>query len=151
MPRLRPDKSVEANFRRVMPRLLQRYLRRGRKVVRARAANEKLHRFRIQTKRMRYITELYLELFPRALRRVEKEFRRLQNLLGELQDQSMIQAWFERRLGRVRNPRRQAEYQRVLHRARARQTAIRAEFFRRWEKLESGGFGKKLISRIKKA
>ena len=150
MPRLRPTRSVQVNFRRIMPRLVRRYFRRGRRLAKSQPTNRELHQFRIRTKRIRYITEVYRELFPRAVGNSVGEFRRIQQILGFLQDQCMIQAYFERRLMHVRTPARQVEYLRVLHRARVRQNWLRNAFFRRWAKLQRAGFEKKLLARIRK-
>ena len=149
MPSLRPEKSVRGNFRRVVPRLMRRYFRRGRRLVKARAAFPELHQFRIRTKRVRYIAELYEELFPKPLTRAVSEFRAIQQILGALQDQSMVVDYFERRLLQVRNQSRQSEYMRVLHRARVRQKSHREAFFRRWARLEKSGFATRLLSAIK--
>ncbi len=148
MARLRPTKSVESNFRTLLPRLLRRYFRRGRRVAQPQASNQELHRFRIRTKRLRYIVELYQELFPHALAKAAAEFRGIQDILGALQDQCMIVAYFERRLIHVRTLARQVEYLRVLHRARLRQNSFRNAFFRRWGRLERMGWEKQLLARI---
>lgn len=149
MAKPRPSKPVQSNFRRILPKLLRRFFRRGRRLARTQAPNDKLHQFRIRTKRVRYTTELYEEVFARELRGALPQLKGIQQVLGALQDQAMIHAYFERRLGEVRSPLRQAEYQRVLHRARARQVVLRAAFFRRWERLEKSGFEKRLLERIK--
>lgn len=150
MATLRPTKSVETNFRRVVPRLLRRYFRRGRRLAQSQPPNEELHRFRIRTKRMRYVAELYQELFPRLLKDAVDEFRGIQQILGSLQDQCMVMAYFERRLMDVRTPARQVEYLRVLHRARMRQNSLRKVFFRRWARLERTGLEKNLLGGIRK-
>ena len=149
MARLRPIKSVEINFRRVMPRLVRRYFRIGRRLVRSLPSNQQLHEFRIRTKRIRYLTEVYRELYPRAFGNALTEYRGIQQILGALQDQVMVANYFERRLMRVRTPARQVEYLRVLHRARMRQNSLRNAFFRRWARLERTGFEKKLLAGIK--
>src|SRR5258706_251915 len=136
MARLRPLRTVQANCRRVLPRLLRRYFRAGRRLAGGTSDYKELHRFRIRTKRVRYVLELYAEVFPRPLRGALAEFRRIQSVLGRIQDQTMVIAYFEERLLHVRTPARQTEYLRVLHRARMRQNAYRLLFFRRWRHLE---------------
>jgi CHAD domain-containing protein len=128
--------SVGEYFTKMYPKLLRRYFRRGRKLIRRQAGPEELHRFRIRTKRMRYVTELYADLAPNPLRDALGELRGIQEVLGNMQDQSMIVAYFERRLMDVRTPQRQTEYMRVLHRARMRQSFFRTAFFQRWARLE---------------
>lgn len=140
---------IVENFPKTYPPLIERYFRRGRKLVRRKAGPEELHRFRIRTKRIRYITEIYEELAPRTLRAALREFRMIQGILGDMQDQSMVIAYFERRLMDVRTPRRQTEYMRVLHRARVRQAFFRESFFRRWTRLEAGRAEKRWLAGIK--
>ncbi len=140
---------METNFRRIAPKLLKRYFRRERRAAKPRAAIAELHRFRIRTKRIRYVYELYEKLFPAEMKRAVRELQNIQDSLGAVQDQSMVVAYFERRLAAVRKAGRQAEYLRVLHRARARQSACREEFLRRWKRLEHSGFEKKLPRSIR--
>lgn len=150
MARLRPTKSVERNCLRILPRLVRRYFKRGRGLT-PQTSNQDLHQFRIRTKRIRYITELYAGLYSRRLRGALEQFRRIQGILGGLQDQTMVIGYFEQRLMHVRTPERQTEYLRVLHRARVRQTAMREVFFQHWTELERDGFEKRLVTRIERA
>ena len=139
MPAAAPVKGVAVgeHFNKIYPKLVRRYFRKGGKLVRRQAGPEELHRFRIRTKRLRYVTELYADLSADHLRGTLRELRGIQEVLGSMQDQSMIVAYFERRLMDVRTPQRQTEYMRVLHRARMRQSFFREQFFRRWTRLEA--------------
>lgn len=148
MARLRPLRTVQANCRRVLPRLLRRYFRTGRRLARGNPDFGDLHQFRIRTKRVRYVIELYAEVFPRPLRGALREFRGIQSILGKIQDQTMVIAYFEERLMHVRTTGRQTEYLRVLHRARVRQAAYRLAFFRRWRQLEHRHFQRWLTDGI---
>jgi len=148
MARLRPLRSVQANCRRVLPRLLRRYFRVGRRLAHGTPDFSELHRFRIRTKRVRYVIELYAEVFPRPLRGALAEFRGIQSVLGQIQDQTMVIAYFEERLMHVRTAGRQTEYLRVLHRARVRQGAYRSAFFRRWRQLEHRHFQRWIVEGI---
>lgn len=150
MARLRPTRPVRDNFQRLMPRLLRRYFKIGRGLVQAQASGELLHRFRIRTKRLRYITELYDEVFPEALRGCLQQYRGIQELLGSIQDQRMLQAWLARKVTTTRVPAARIEYGRLLQQARLREAALRVQFFQRWEKLEASGFEKRILSRIKR-
>jgi CHAD domain-containing protein len=150
MARLHPLRSVQANARRILPRAVRRYLRAGRRLVRRHPDFLELHQFRIRTKRLRYVFELYAEVFPRPLRGALREFRGIQGVLGQVQDQTMVIAYFEERLMHVRTPGRQTEYLRVLHRARVRQNAHRAAFFRRWNRLERIHFERRLLEGIER-
>jgi CHAD domain-containing protein len=150
MRRVRPARPVLANFRRILPRLLRRYFRRGRALAAdSRATSEQLHCFRIRTKRIRYVTELYAEVFERELRGALAQFRGIQQTLGAHQDQSMIAAYFEGRLKKVKSATFKKEYRRLLERSRKRQESLRKVFFRRWRRLERSGFERGLLQRIK--
>jgi len=148
MARLRPLRTVQENCRRVLPRVVRRYFREGRRLLRRNPDFGELHRFRIRTKRVRYVLELYAEVYPRPLRGALAEFRGIQSALGKIQDQTMVIAYFEERLMHVRTPGRQTEYLRVLHRARVRQGAYRSAFFHRWRQLEQRHFQRWLIDGI---
>lgn len=148
MARIRRRDSVDANFRRLLPGLLRRYFRKGGALAGAEASNDKLHRFRIRTKRIRYVAELYGEVFQQELGRALEEFREIQQALGALQDQTMVAAYFQGRLRELRSPAFQDEYRRVLDRSLKRQQTLRTAFFRRWQRLERSGFAQRLLGRI---
>ena len=143
------EKNDRGDKKRIYAKLLRRYFRRGRKLVRRQAGPEELHRFRIRTKRLRYVIELYAGRTA-ALADALRELREIQSVLGSMQDQTMIIAYFERRLMDVRTPQRQTEYMRVLHRARMRQSAFRTSFFRRWARLESVGTERRWLAAVEK-
>ncbi len=151
MARLQPSARVEANVLGVLPRLVRRYFKRGRRLVRSQPSDAEMHRFRIRTKRLRYIIELYADLYPTPLRGALLVLEGIQRILGKCQDQRMVVEYFERRLIDVRTPQRQTEYLRVLHRARMRQNVFRNAFFRRWESLERVEYQRRLIAGIARA
>lgn len=150
MARLSALRSVQANCRRALPRLVHRYFRKGGQLLRSNPDFAELHAFRILTKRLRYIIECYAEIYPIPLRGALSQLRVIQNLLGNLQDQTTVISYFERRLMHVRTPLRQAEYLRVLHRARVRQNIFHIAFFRCWSTLERSHFEHQLIAGIKR-
>ncbi len=137
--------TVAAHFEKIYPKIVRRYFNKGAKLARRQAGPDELHRFRIRSKRLRYVAELYAGLAP-ALRPALRELRSIQEVLGSMQDQSMIVEYFERRLMDVRTPQRQTEYMRVLHRARMKQAFFRQQFFRRWERLEQSGGEKRWLA-----
>jgi len=152
MRRVRPARPVLTNFRRILPRLLRRYFRKGRALAAdRRAASDQLHSFRIRTKRIRYVTELYAEVFERELRGALAQFRGIQQTLGAHQDQAMIAAYFEGRVKKVKSAAFRKEYQRLLERSRKRQESLRQAFSRRWRRLQRSGFEQGLLQRIKVA
>jgi CHAD domain-containing protein len=150
MRRVRPARPVLTNFRRILPKLLRRYFRRGRALAAdSQATSQQLHCFRIRTKRIRYVTELYAEIFERALRGALAQFRGIQQTLGAHQDQAMIAAYFEGRLKKIKSATFKEEYRRLLKRSRQRQESLRKVFFQRWRRLERSGFEQGLLRRIK--
>jgi CHAD domain-containing protein len=151
MAKVQPEKSVAENCLVILPRLIRRYFKRGRRLVRSQAADAEMHAFRIRTKRIRYVTELYADLYPRPLEEALSAFRKIQEILGDFQDQRMVVEYFERRLMDVRTPGRQTEYWRMLHRARVRQARIRQVFLQHWKRLEQRSFEKRLVGGIEKA
>jgi CHAD domain-containing protein len=147
---VRPSRPVFKNFRRLLPKLLRCYFRRGRVLAAdSQASSEQLHCFRIRTKRIRYVTELYAEIFERELRGALAQFRGIQQTLGAHQDQAMIAAYFEGRLKKVKSAAFKKEYRRLLERSRKRQESLRKAFFLRWRRLEATGFERGLLQRIK--
>lgn len=150
MRRVRPARPVRTNFRRILPKLLRRYFRKGRALAAdRRATSQQLHCFRIRTKRIRYVTELYAEVFEHDLRGALAQFRGIQQTLGAHQDQSMIAAYFEGRLRKIKSGTFKIEYRRLLERSRQRQESLRKVFFQRWRRLEQSGFEQGLLRRIK--
>lgn len=150
MARLKPQKTVETNYRRILPKLLRRYFKRGRKSAGRHTTIPELHQFRIRTKRIRYIAELYEPLFRRELSAAVGRLRDIQQILGDLQDQSMILAFFEKRIAVTKDGARQAEYARVMQHARQRQKEHRRAFQLKWAELERSGFQTKLLQSIRK-
>ncbi len=148
MSRAHPDESVLANFRRVLPRLVHRYFSRGRRLVKQRAPDERLHRFRIRTKRLRYTLELHAEVFPAALQSSLKYFQHIQDQLGKLQDQRMFDAWLEKRRAESAAGRTAAEA--LLRAVADKRKELRKAFFRGWKHLEKSGFEDALVQRIKR-
>jgi len=151
MARLKPNQTVEANYRRILPKLLRQYFRRGRKAARRTASISDLHRFRIRTKRVRYIAELYQPLFPAEMAAAVKQLRAIQQVLGTLQDHSMVAASFEKRLGLTTNGERRAAYEQILSRAHQGQKKCQNEFQKSWAAMEKAGLEEKLIKKIRNA
>jgi CHAD domain-containing protein len=64
---------------------VRKILKRGRRIASDSPA-EKLHRLRIEGKRLRYLLEFFSEAQPKRWRSLLKALRELQNVLGEYQD-----------------------------------------------------------------
>lgn len=81
-----PDAEVADNSRQVLPQIAKAYFRAGRKAARKKTTPEKLHQFRLRTKHFRYLLEFFAPLYGKRLTRPLTSLRRLQTLLGELND-----------------------------------------------------------------
>ena len=99
--------ALQANaFRPVEAVVSARILRRFRRIVSAGRAIpkdapvERLHALRIECKKLRYLLELFGSLYPpREIKRSVKELKRLQNLLGDLNDYEVHVGTVERAVG----------------------------------------------------
>lgn len=85
-PAWMPEAEVAENLIRFLPRLARNYYRYGRKAARKKAAADTLHQFRLRTKHFRYLLELFAPFYGKRLARPLESLRRLQTLLGELND-----------------------------------------------------------------
>jgi CHAD domain-containing protein len=104
-----PDALPESRHARTPIRTLagRRILRRHRRVVTlsrtltAHSPDAALHELRLQCKKLRYLLELFAELYdPAAMARLVKRLRRLQNRLGSFHDCAVqlasLQAYWDR-------------------------------------------------------
>src|SRR5437763_1363335 len=74
------------NIRKRLPKRFRNYINAGHEAFESKAGWNALHDFRIETKRMRYTLELFPEYFgPRYAELIER-VRRVQTLLGEIND-----------------------------------------------------------------
>lgn len=115
-PRLDPAASACA----LLPGLARQYFAQGRKAAEPNVSGARLHEFRLATKRLRYTLELFEPLYGPGIEARLKQVRRVQQVLGDVQDcetlRSMkgvrqhrkLKAWVERRLEKKRN-----EFQRL--------------------------------------
>ena len=78
------------NARNVLPKLLQKYLKEGRKAADGNRSPEELHDFRIKTKAFRYTLELFRTLYGIRLEHGLEAIRELQSVLGKLHDFHII-------------------------------------------------------------
>src|SRR5213594_2000685 len=80
------NKSAPENAARKLPKLAGRYFKAGRKLLKGRASVEILHRFRLETKRFRYTLELFRPCYGPGLDQRLALLRKVQDLLGEIND-----------------------------------------------------------------
>ena len=94
--------------RKIISRRYKKILKAGREIT-AKTPDEKLHRLRIQGKKLRYSLEFFASLFPKKeIRHVIKQLKRLQENLGDFNDLSVQQDMLHQylkslRLGSRRN------------------------------------------------
>jgi CHAD domain-containing protein len=79
-------RTVERNARLQLTRASQFYFKAGRETFGGQATPAELHAFRLQTKRFRYTLELFRPLYGPTLERMIDSLRRIQQLLGEVND-----------------------------------------------------------------
>ena len=89
--KLKPSLSAAQNARTVLPKLARAYFKAGRKAIDGRVPAEKLHKFRLATKRFRYSLELFQPLYGPSMTRYLKLLRELQSALGDISDLQSIQ------------------------------------------------------------
>ena len=89
--KLKPSKSAAENARLVLPKMAHKYFEAGRKAIEGKRPPEKLHGFRLETKRFRYTLEFFRPLYGPNLDRYLKALRELQGALGKVSDYQAIQ------------------------------------------------------------
>src|SRR5690348_1049552 len=80
------SKSAEKNASEQLPLLAQEYFLAGRALFQGEPASGVLHRFRLETKRLRYTLELFRSCYGPGLDRRLDALRNIQDFLGELND-----------------------------------------------------------------
>jgi hypothetical protein len=75
-----------ANARRELPRLAAEFFALVRAALSVRSSAEQLHRVRLAAKRIRYTLELFRPCYGRALESRIESLRKLQQILGEIND-----------------------------------------------------------------
>ena len=78
--------DAPANARRELPRLAADYFARARKLLAQHPPPAKLHGLRLDTKRLRYTLELFRPCYGPGLEARLQGLRRVQQLLGEVND-----------------------------------------------------------------
>jgi len=90
--------SASANAREQLPKLLQEYFKYGRELMQSSSAPAAMHRFRLETKALRYTLELFRPCYGPGLERLLASLRKLQDCLGELNDCAATQRMLAARL-----------------------------------------------------
>ena len=88
MKKLRWDASASAaaNARALLPELMRAYFAKGRKLIEKPPSAAALHRFRLETKALRYTLELFRPCYGPGFERRLAVLRRIQAHLGAIND-----------------------------------------------------------------
>jgi CHAD domain-containing protein len=70
----------------ILPRMAEDFVERGNAVSQAKASPQKLHGFRIASKKFRYTLEIFAPLYGNALSGWLESIKRIQTLLGDIND-----------------------------------------------------------------
>jgi len=89
--KLAPWRSVAETAADLLPEYTVAFFRAGRKAL-AKGDLETLHQFRISAKRFRYALEMFSSVYGPAFQVRLRELKRLQEVLGELNDVATAQA-----------------------------------------------------------
>jgi CHAD domain-containing protein len=120
--------TASANARARLPAMVQAYFEEGRKLTGAELPNARMHRFRLETKGLRYTLELFRACYGPGLERYLAALRKIQDCLGAINDYETSKALIAARLPRTAPERIKME--RVLT-ARAKRKSL--EFRRYWQ------------------
>jgi CHAD domain-containing protein len=128
------SRTVARNVRLQLTRASLHYFKAGRETVRAEATPVELHAFRLQTKRYRYTLELFRPIYGPTLDRMIGSLRRIQQLLGEINDCEAA-----RKLVLANGDPRSFQARRVLRLLDRRQADSTSELGRIWLEFDREG------------
>jgi CHAD domain-containing protein len=86
----KPSHSVIENANNVLPELVEKYFKAGRKAADGKRSPKELHEFRIETKGFRYTLELVCPVYGPRLENELEPLRKIQSVLGKLHDYYVI-------------------------------------------------------------
>lgn len=78
--------AVEQTAHRILPRMAKDYVERGNAAAESKVSPEKLHAFRIASKKFRYTLELFVPLYGSTLTGWIDSIKAIQTLLGDIND-----------------------------------------------------------------
>jgi CHAD domain-containing protein len=128
--------TPDARARRVLRRVVRKPLRRLRSRVRGigrHPTDETLHTVRKRAKSVRYAAEMASPLLGKPARKLAREMEHLQEVLGQLHDAVVAEAWL-RRAGTTGGPSRALAAGELVERERRRQSAYRQAWPGAWRK-----------------
>jgi CHAD domain-containing protein len=133
--------AVAHNARGTLPMASQQYFKAGRETFGAKATPAALHAFRLQTKRFRYSLELFRPIYGPALERMIDSLRRIQQVLGEINDCEAA-----RELALANGGRRSPEVRRLVQMLNRRQAEKTAELARFWLEFDREGVSRRWLN-----
>lgn len=137
-----PEIEVAENARAVLPQMAEDFFRAGRKASKKKTTPEKLHEFRLRTKHFRYLLEFFAPLYGSKLVKPMENLRRIQTLLGELNDYAVTR----------RMMRDEPEAGRLIEHLDEMEAKRRAEFRTYWrEHFDADGEEEKWLAMLNQA
>ena len=94
--KLKTSRNATETARAVLPKKTEKYFKAGREAADGKRSPEELHRFRIATKRFRYSLELFRPVYGSSLERQLDALRKIQNVLGKLNDYHTMRGLFSK-------------------------------------------------------
>jgi CHAD domain-containing protein len=98
-----PEAPAVEEAARALPRIARAYLRSGRKAAHKSGSASELHEFRLVTKHFRYLLELFGPLYGARLEPYFTKLKRIQKLLGELNDYAVTREMMDNERGKDRD------------------------------------------------
>jgi CHAD domain-containing protein len=83
-------KPAIENARRALPRLARKFFKAGTRAACEDASFRELHAFRLETKRFRYIVEIFAPLYGKELAPLIEGLKKVQLILGETNDSATV-------------------------------------------------------------
>ena len=93
--KIRPRQSARETAAALLPRLAEKLFQAGDELVGGEGGADRVHPFRIQTKRLRYVLEYFRPCYGEAMDAHIQAIKSLQQVLGELTDCYTTQAVLE--------------------------------------------------------
>src|SRR6202040_3372076 len=78
--------SARENAGRLLPSMLADLFRTGREAARLDSSRQRMHRFRLEAKRLRYTLELFDPVYGRKAKQIVESLKGLQEKLGAIND-----------------------------------------------------------------
>ncbi len=126
--------SLEANLRRVLPALAEEFFDSGRAAISTRANYQTLHRFRLETKRLRYTLELFERFYGSDMSEGAEILKEFQDRLGAINDCATTIVLLGRDRRAVAAVGKLLRHRRTLLETHARSqfTAQKLDWWKRW-------------------